>query len=465
MGGTEGAATVEPAVGEGVAVEHASPEGPSEGVAAEWGTSAHRDAQQEPTGEEPASEGTTPQEWAAGERAPDTPTEAIGSEAVGHIGGGEAGGVGVEARQVADHLNDQQASDQQHDHHSGVDQPSDARPPADQAGDHSFSDQPASDQPVADQPTVDALSPPVPDHAHPMQSDDSPTFGTAGSTDPAGSTVGSETTAGPEEAPETAHTEQDGHTPPDSASASPGGAHEPQAAAGAGAEGGDAAGVLTADQLSNDDDLTTLRRDAAQKVADNLAALGSQLWSMGVRTAALDTEGVALATQMAGQLGQGTAHCFEQRQWYAGNTLIRQLVEVHYLLAHFADDPLQIQRWMRATPNRVAHAFALHVMRPVKGFLESEYRAHRSWGYHPCPSGGWLLPAHQPMLNPELLWLDLIQHLADVTAAIFDCVRVLRECREISTACHDVFNDLAHTINSWHAADPAADQVVVSDIS
>jgi len=70
-------------------------------------------------------------------------------------------------------------------------------------------------------------------------------------------------------------------------------------------------------------------------------------------TGELHAEAVALVTQMVGQLGQAAAECCDHRRWHAATALARQIVEAHYLMALFRDDPDQRTRWLRASTNRI----------------------------------------------------------------------------------------------------------------
>lgn len=98
-------------------------------------------------------------------------------------------------------------------------------------------------------------------------------------------------------------------------------------------------------------ELRHLRSEVSHLAANWLAAAGDSLWVSAWATNNRDAEAVALVTQMVGQLGQAAADSFDLKRWYAANALVRQIVEEHYLMAVFRDDPPQRQRWLDASTN------------------------------------------------------------------------------------------------------------------
>lgn len=127
-------------------------------------------------------------------------------------------------------------------------------------------------------------------------------------------------------------------------------------------------------------DLGALRSQVCHQAADWLAAAGDSLWATAHMTQEKDTEAVALLTQMVGQLGQEAADAFDRQRWYAATALTRQIIEAHYLMAVFRDDPKQRPRWLKASTNRIEKSFRPAQMRQVAGVKPGEYKQHCAWG-------------------------------------------------------------------------------------
>src|SRR5436853_7211757 len=75
-------------------------------------------------------------------------------------------------------------------------------------------------------------------------------------------------------------------------------------------------------------------------VAEELDGLAAQVWAFGMAEGA--RRAVAIVAQMGAELAVGAAQLYDAHRWYAGAALVRQLIEVEYLLFLFAaanDEP------------------------------------------------------------------------------------------------------------------------------
>lgn len=173
-------------------------------------------------------------------------------------------------------------------------------------------------------------------------------------------------------------------------------------------------------------ELRAIRSQLCHLAADWLTAAGDSLWTSAWATKNADVEAVALVTQMVGQLGQEAADAFDRERWYAATALTRQIVEAHYLMAVFRDDPTQRARWLTASDNRIEKSFRPGQMRQAAGFDVGEYKQHSAWGGHPNPSARWLLPNHSGgEVHPSVLAADLAMHLTEVVdglAAVLETI-------------------------------------------
>ncbi len=205
-------------------------------------------------------------------------------------------------------------------------------------------------------------------------------------------------------------------------------------------------------------ELRALRSEVSHGAADWLAAAGDSLWVSAWATKDRDTEAIALVTQMVGQLGQAAADSFDREQWYAANALARQIVEAHYLLAVFRDDPTQRRRWLTASTNRIEKSFRPSQMREASGFLPSEYKQHCAWGGHPNPSARWLLPNHSGNSHPSVLSADLAMHLTETVDLLVDVLKTIHNA-DLLAQHLPAQGDLHQIYQRWRDADPRARRV------
>ena len=200
-------------------------------------------------------------------------------------------------------------------------------------------------------------------------------------------------------------------------------------------------------------ELRHLRSEVSHLAADWLAGAGDSLWVSAWATNDRDTEAVALVTQMVGQLGQTAADSFDRERWYAANALVRQIVEAHYLMAVFRDDPPQRQRWLAASTNRIEKSFRPSQMRQAGGFRPSEYKQHCEWGGLPNPSARWLLPNHSGRVDPSTLATDLALHLTETVDLLADVLKMIPNA-EILIAHLPPQGRLPTVYRAWRVHDP-----------
>lgn len=196
-----------------------------------------------------------------------------------------------------------------------------------------------------------------------------------------------------------------------------------------------------------------LRSEVSHLAANWLTDAGHDLWLIGWGTRNRDVEAVALVTQMVGQLGQASADAFDVERWYAANALLRQIVEVHYLMAVFRDDPPQRQRWLDASTNRIEKSFRPSQMRLAGGFRPSEYKQHCEWGGHPNPSARWMLPCHSGNIHPSTLVADLALHLTETVDLLADLLIEIPHGEALATHLPQM-DELLETSRRWRSIDP-----------
>jgi hypothetical protein len=186
----------------------------------------------------------------------------------------------------------------------------------------------------------------------------------------------------------------------------------------------------------------------AVAIAEELDGLAAQVWAFGMAE---------------GELAVGAAGLYNANRWYAGAALVRQLIEVEYLLFLFATDDDEPQRWLDASDADAKKTFSPAQMRerPAGRFLVDEYQTHCKMGGHPRVSGHPLLKEHivpisaspPKLFDPSLQWVDLAQHLERLSTHYMAAV-----ARHSPTNVYpERFAKLAQLASDWRTTDPNPD--------
>ena len=83
--------------------------------------------------------------------------------------------------------------------------------------------------------------------------------------------------------------------------------------------------------------LTEPRRLVCRTLATQLAACGERLWAFGFGPPDFRTA-CSVVIQFGGSLATGAVALGDQENWYAASALVRQFVEVEYLVRLFRRD-------------------------------------------------------------------------------------------------------------------------------
>src|SRR5712692_1383491 len=86
-----------------------------------------------------------------------------------------------------------------------------------------------------------------------------------------------------------------------------------------------------------------LRESTCNALADALTTTGAVLWAFGV--ADQPHRAIAVAIQMGGETARGTVSLLRDNNRYGAAALVRQVVEIEYLLCLFASDRDEPSRW------------------------------------------------------------------------------------------------------------------------
>jgi hypothetical protein len=203
------------------------------------------------------------------------------------------------------------------------------------------------------------------------------------------------------------------------------------------------------------------RRTFVRTVGASLRRSGAALWAFGLADDPM-RRAVSIIAQMGGQLADGSISLLEDENWYATAALLRQLVEIEYLMSLFAEDPKEAVAWLAASQEDLRRTYSPATMRRRSQgrFRDQEYWTHCELGGHPNPRAHFLLPERTfPRDNsvfgpPEWMWVELGQHLARLWRLFAKGIdhQDMKDIRALSESIAEVDEHLLR----WHRDDPCA---------
>jgi hypothetical protein len=170
---------------------------------------------------------------------------------------------------------------------------------------------------------------------------------------------------------------------------------------------------------------TYLNDERVKTATSVLLVLRAELDALSCQVSAFGmTEGrrrsLGMVGQMASELVDAAATLYEKEMWYGGAALVRQVVEMEYVLFLFANDPTEADKWISAKPDEARRFFSPREMRARSNgkFDDAEYSAHCGLGGHPRKQGVLLLKDWMTIIDgasdeesiPVALWADLAEH-------------------------------------------------------
>ncbi len=167
-----------------------------------------------------------------------------------------------------------------------------------------------------------------------------------------------------------------------------------------------------------------------------------------------DLEGLGVLTEIAAEVATGAIEVFDSNQFYAGSTLVRQLVEIEYFMWRFASDPSASSRWLKATPTEIRDQFSPKTLRKMSAgvFDDMEYWHHCDFGGHPNPKARILLINHSdPFGTKRIVWVDLAQHLKRLWGWF---TRSLSQHSVVEEKLSSLAQNVSDAMNEWHFRDP-----------
>ena len=226
-------------------------------------------------------------------------------------------------------------------------------------------------------------------------------------------------------------------------------------------------------QLVNPD-AAMLRESTCDNLAQALSATGAVLWAFGM--AEQPRRSIAVAIQMAGETARGAVSLLRENNRYGAAALVRQLVEIEYLLCVFALDQSEPLKWASRDLESVRKEYQPARIRERAGnrFRASEYAIHCEVGGHPRYAAAYVLPEHAlpqhvgpgPFSEEFILatgWLDLGQHMVQVWRWVED---ILLEYGLLNVGIAKSSLDGAkQTVASWLSADACAPRLSEAEVA
>lgn len=203
-----------------------------------------------------------------------------------------------------------------------------------------------------------------------------------------------------------------------------------------------------------DDDAHAARVAFCRTAADAIAGVGEALEVGGYVLRDESAQSLSLVTRIGAALAQGCCGLLETGNAYAAAALVRQFVEVEYLLWTFADDAEDAARWLHASRSQLERRFRPAAMRERSDgrFRSEEYRAHCDHGGHPSPRG-WFLLANTSIDPVRTGWVDLGQHLERAWRLLVDACGAI-DYADVATT--HVVEHVECTRATWHERDELA---------
>lgn len=206
-----------------------------------------------------------------------------------------------------------------------------------------------------------------------------------------------------------------------------------------------------------DENAQAMRELTCRTITIGLEQTGSVFWGFGFFADLSERQALAVAAQMGAELARSAMLLFAAEASYAGSALVRQLVEIEYLMYLFSNDVKEASQWWEsnARERRSLYQPAQMRRRSSNRFRDQEYRAHCEQGGHPNPRASNLLPDHMPVFGTtRWMWVDLGQHLERLWG-FFVSAAELQGLSHLICLRHEVSTAIA----DWHATDPCASRL------
>jgi hypothetical protein len=164
---------------------------------------------------------------------------------------------------------------------------------------------------------------------------------------------------------------------------------------------------------SSTDTISAARRDALATAGPTLRSIADAVQTLGWVQRDDRLLAVALLSRLASELADGILALVESRP-YAAGCLLRQLIEIEYLIYLGYTNPETLAEWYKAEEDDLRKRFSPQQMRRASDglFRDEEYWLHCNVGGHPNPKARILLSSYQQEWDPiQFLLPDSLHHL------------------------------------------------------
>ena len=201
-------------------------------------------------------------------------------------------------------------------------------------------------------------------------------------------------------------------------------------------------------------------RELVEYVAPELDEIAARVSAYGLSSGSRRALGII--AQIGAELSRGAVELFSADRWHAGSALLRQIVEVEYILFLFSTDETEALLWLNAPPQEARKLYSPSKMRErsQNRFNAEEYSLHCEIGGHPRLKGACLLrerliPVQNSgekveLFTPSALWVDLGQHVERMWTFFSSAVRSISP----SNVYPERFQAIDERIQQWHTDDP-----------
>jgi hypothetical protein len=213
---------------------------------------------------------------------------------------------------------------------------------------------------------------------------------------------------------------------------------------------------------ATDERARAARKATATMIASTLEQLAATANTGAFIFRSEQLRAMSIVVQIASELAAASVSLLGAGKGYAAATLIRQLVEAEYLVALFATDAKEAERWSMSSPAEIRKMFAPKSLRVSGSFADAEYWAHCDLGGHPNPKATLLLSGHQIRFGDvefprlDLQWADLCHHLVRLWPHVVDAFREYKEWVAPSA------DDVDERITQWREVERLTRDIVAA---
>jgi hypothetical protein len=210
--------------------------------------------------------------------------------------------------------------------------------------------------------------------------------------------------------------------------------------------------------------LIRLRTEVGKTMGNGLCRVGRLLHAHGniIGTGRIDgtsTRGngddevvaVGALLQISGELALPSVRMLSTGEHYAGAALVRQIVEVEYLMWAFASNRAEAAKWLNSTREERHRFFRPTRLRDMSNgrFKHKDYEHHCEMGGHPVPRSLSLIGgANNPMV--QVIIIDVLLHGWRTIDSAFQWA----EKKGLTDAVHIELTASRGALNAWSKEDP-----------